>query len=116
MPQSFNSFDEFWAFYLRAHANPKTRALHIAGTTLSIALLAAALAALGSDRGSALPWLIGVALAGYGPAWIGHFVFEGNRPATFGNPLWSLVADLRMSWLWATGALKPELARAGVAP
>jgi hypothetical protein len=114
MPHSFNSFDEFWAFYLRAHGKPQTRALHIAGTMLSIAFLAAALAALGSDRGSPLPWLIGAALAGYGFAWIGHFVFEGNRPATFEHPLWSLLADLRMSWLWATGALKPELERAGV--
>ena len=120
MPQSFNSFDEFWAFYLRAHGKPQTRALHIAGTMLSIAFLAAALAALGSDPRSPLSWLIGAALAGcaalagYGFAWIGHFVFEGNRPATFEHPLWSLLADLRMSWLWATGILKPELERAGV--
>ncbi len=101
MPQSFNSFDEFWAFYLRAHAKPLTRALHIAGTMLSFAFLAAALAALGSDPGSPLSWLIGAALAAcaltaYGFAWIGHFVFEGNRPATFEHPLWSLLADLRM--------------------
>ena len=115
--KQFDSFDDFW-FYLREHGKPVTRGLHIAGTTLSIGFLAAALAALGKDRrypdSRPLPWLIGAALAGYGPAWIGHFVFEGNRPATFEHPVWSLLSDLKMSWLWATGALEPELKRVGL--
>jgi hypothetical protein len=115
MPHAFNSFDEFWPFYLREHGKPETRGLHIAGTTLSLAFLVAALAELSRDRredgGGPLPWLIGAALAGYGPAWIGHFVFEGNQPATFKHPLWSLLADLRMSWLWVTGALEGELTK-----
>ena len=85
------------------------------GTTLSVAFLAAALAELSRDRreddGGPLRWLIGAALAGYGPAWIGHFVFEGNCPATFKHPLWSLLADLKMSWLWLTGDLEAELSR-----
>jgi hypothetical protein len=107
------SFEQFWPHYLREHGKSETRALHVAGTTLSLAFLAVGLAALSRDRhegdSSPLPWFIGAALAGYGPAWIGHFVFEGNRPATFQHPLWSLLADLRMSWLWVTGELDVEL-------
>lgn len=117
MPQSCDTFEEFWRYYLREHGQPETRGLHIAGTTLSIAFLAAGLAAFARNPrepdSSPLPWFIGAALAGYGPAWIGHFVFEGNRPATFEHPLWSLMADLRMSWLWATGDLAPELKKLG---
>src|SRR4051794_19134523 len=75
MAQSSKSFEDFWTFYLREHGKPVTRGLHIAGTTLSIGFLATALAALANDRSdrdsSPLPWLIGAALAGYGPAWIG---------------------------------------------
>jgi hypothetical protein len=31
LPQSFNTFDEFWRFYLREHAQPETPRPHIAG-------------------------------------------------------------------------------------
>ncbi|HEY3638431.1 MAG TPA: DUF962 domain-containing protein, partial [Rhizomicrobium sp.] len=99
---------DFWLYYLREHANPRTRCLHYLGTGLATAAM---LATILLQRW----WLAPVALlAGYGPAWIAHFFVEKNRPATFKYPLWSLVSDYRMAFIWATGRLGPELAKAGI--
>ena len=99
------TYAAFWPFYLGEHSRPACRALHYLGTLAAFACLAAAVATLNA-------WfLAGAALAGYGPAWIGHFVIEGNRPASFRHPLWSLRGDLHMLALAATGRLGAELAR-----
>jgi hypothetical protein len=106
----FRSFAEFWPFYLREHSCAATRALHYAGT--SLVFLLAALALLSGE------WrlLAAVPVAGYGLAWLSHAAVEHNRPATFTHPLWSLAADFRMWWLWATRRLDRELAAAGLQP
>ena len=106
----YTSFGDFWPHYLREHSRPATRRLHYAGTGL-VLLVAAAAAATGDWR-----LLVALPVAGYGFAWFSHAVVERNRPATFTYPFWSLAADFRMGWLWATGRLDSELARAGVAP
>ncbi|MBV8976769.1 MAG: DUF962 domain-containing protein [Alphaproteobacteria bacterium] len=104
------SYDEFWPFYLQEHAKPTTRALHYAGTAVSLVCLGAA-AVLRE------PWfLLGALFGGYGFAWVGHFFVERNRPATFTYPLWSLISDYRMTWRWATGRLGGDLVRAGLDP
>ena len=75
----FRSFEQFFAHYLREHGHPGTRALHFAGTGLATFLLVAAL----TNR-RWRPWLLLAApIAGYGPAWLAHFLVERNRPATF---------------------------------
>ena len=100
--------DAFWLRYLRAHADPRTRALHATGTTLATAVLGTAIARRD-------PRLLGAALVcGYGFAWYSHAFIERNKPETFSAPLRSLASDYRMWWMMLTGTLDPELARAGV--
>jgi hypothetical protein len=109
MPQTerITTFSEFWRYYLREHSRPACRALHYAGTVCSFGAIAAAI--------FISPWwLFAVPVVGYGPAWIGHFVIEKNKPATFGYPLWSLISDYRMVGLAAIGRLRPELDRASL--
>lgn len=104
----FATYDEFWPHYLRAHANPLTRLVHVVGTVT--AALIAVWALLFGDPA----WLLLALAVGYGLAWASHWLVEGNRPATFGHPLWSLASDLRMAWLMMTGRLREELRRAGL--
>jgi hypothetical protein len=99
------SYGEFWPRYLGAHADPRTRALHYLGTLAAAALVGLAAA----DRD--WRWLVAVPIVGYGPAWLGHAVFERNRPETFAHPAWSLLSDLRMLGLFLTGRLAGEIRR-----
>ena len=59
-------------------------------------------------------WLVAMPVAGYFFAWVSHAFVERNKPATFVHPLWSLVSDFRMFFMWITGRLGPELDKAGV--
>ena len=104
------SYAEFWGRYLSAHADPRTRALHYAGTLGGLAALAAA--AVARDW----RWLVAAPVVGYGCAWLGHAVFERNRPQTFGHPAWSLLSDVRMLTLFCAGRLGAELRRVGIYP
>ena len=101
-------FRDFWPYYLQEHARPGTRALHYAGTTLVVGLLAFAPLTPRWWLVAALP------VAGYGFAWAAHALVERNRPATFRYPLWSLRADFLMWLRFATGHMGRDLARAGV--
>lgn len=106
--REYRTFSTFWPFYLREHAKPLTRAFHYCGTTLALTCLAIALV-------TADPWwIIGMPLSGYFFAWASHMSVERNRPATFTYPLWSLIADFRMFFLFVAGRLGPELRRAGI--
>ena len=85
----FRSFREFYAYYLTEHACPRCRLLHFIGTSIVIGLTIAAILTR---------WwlLLLLPIVGYGFAWVGHLVFERNRPATFRNPFYSLLADFVM--------------------
>ncbi|MBX3700618.1 MAG: DUF962 domain-containing protein [Dokdonella sp.] len=83
----YANFREFYRFYLSEHADRNCRRLHFIGSTLVLVVLAVALVS-GQAR-----WLWLAPLAGYGCAWIGHFAFEHNRPATFRHPFYSLAGD-----------------------
>lgn len=88
----FKSFTEFYPFYLNEHKNLTCRQLHFYGTSGVIALLL-----LFFFTGNPLT-LLALPVVGYGFAWVGHFVFEKNRPATFKHPFYSLMGDFRMFW------------------
>jgi hypothetical protein len=105
MAPTLSSYEEFWPYYVSEHMEPITRHLHFVGTTLVLAALVAGVAV------SPL-WLLAAPLFGYGFAWVGHFFFEHNRPATFTHPLWSLRADFRMFRLTLLGRMPAELERA----
>ena len=83
----FNSFAEFYPYYLSEHENLTCRRLHFVGSTLILVLLAYTL----MTEQWVLLWLIPV--LGYGFAWTGHFFFEHNKPATFKYPFYSLLGD-----------------------
>jgi len=95
----YTSFAAFYPFYLSQHENRTCRRLHVLGSSLVLAVLAYALATQN--------WwcLLLVPVIGYGFAWVGHFRFEHNRPATFTYPLYSLMGDWAMFWQVLSGKL-----------
>jgi len=83
----FNSFKEFYPFYLSQHSKSSTKILHVIGSLGVISML------FYSFYTSNFKILCYLPLCGYGFAWIGHFFFEKNKPATFEFPLYSFVGD-----------------------
>jgi len=108
-PDHFESFDAFYPYYLNEHRNPVCKRLHFLGTSLFIATFFGILL----TGHWYLFWLL--AVFGYGFAWLGHFGFEKNRPASFKFPLYSLRGDFTMSYHLAIGRLSFE-ADAGLKP
>lgn len=90
--ERYRTFSEFYPFYLSEHENAVSRRLHFTGTSIAVILLLAALA-------TGQWWLALAALIqGYAFAWVGHFFFEHNRPATFRYPIFSFMGDWRLWW------------------
>lgn len=96
----YRSFAEFYPFYLSQHANIVCRRLHFVGSLLVLAVIAYSIVT-GSYR-----WLLVVPVIGYGFAWLGHFGFEKNRPATFTYPIYSLRGDWLMFFQMLSGRIK----------
>ncbi len=110
MARRFQSFAEFWPFYLGEHRKPGTRAVHVVGTFLLLACLVAA--AVTFDW----RWLVAAPIAVYGIAWPAHFFIEKNRPATFQHPFYSMAGDFKMVFVTLTGRISGELQRLPPAP
>ena len=96
----YQSFGDFYPFYLSQHADTTCRRLHVVGSMLVLMLIAAA-----ALTGAWLALLL-VPVVGYGFAWVGHFRFERNKPATFEYPLYSLMGDWVMFWQVLTGRIR----------
>ncbi len=100
--KQFADYDEFWPFYLSQHSKPKTRAWHFVGTSFVFLFIIFAVFVKW--------WLVFLApVVAYGLAWYSHFLIEGNKPATFGHPVWSLRADFRMYFYILRGKIGEEL-------
>jgi hypothetical protein len=99
-PDSFSSFEQFYPYYLSEHSNLTCRRLHFVGSSLVLVVLAWILA----TASWAMIWLLPV--LGYGFAWVGHFFFEKNKPATFTYPLYSFMGDWVMFKDILTGKIR----------
>ena len=95
----YTRFSEFYPFYLSQHQSRLCRRAHFLGSSSALAALVQFAASLDPV------WLLVALASGYGAAWIGHAVFEKNRPATFSHPLYSLMGDWVMYWQMLTGKL-----------
>jgi hypothetical protein len=97
--QKFNSLKEFYPHYLSEHKNAVSRTLHFIGT---VAVLFFLILGISTEH-----WIVFacIPLVGYGFAWIGHAVFEKNKPATFKYPFYSLASDFIMFWELLTGKI-----------
>lgn len=98
--KQYKSFAEFYPFYLQEHSNLSCRRLHFVGSSLVLATIIFALVT------QQWVWLWLIPLLGYGFAWVGHFFFEKNKPATFTYPIYSFVGDWVMYKDILTGKLK----------
>lgn len=101
--ERFQSFEEFFPYYLSEHSVRANRLLHFIGTSLGVCTVIAAIAVRRPQLAVLAPVL------GYGFAWFGHFVVERNKPASFKYPWWSFLGDFRMYRLMLTGGVQPVL-------
>ena len=100
-----HQIDDFWPGYVAQHADPTNRRLHFIGNTYLFIGLSAALA----RRSPGLAAFI--IFSAYAVAWVGHFIFERNIPATLHHPILAGVCDMimyRKMWL---GEMEAETAR-----
>lgn len=96
-------WNDFWLFYLSQHRNRMNRVFHFVASSLAYFFILQAIYGQ-----SWMPILYGLFTC-YGFAWMGHFFFEKNRPATFRYPLYSFISDFRMHFLMLTANLNPHL-------
>lgn len=90
--ERYKSLSDFYPFYLTEHLNPVSRTLHFVGTSIVCMMF---FTAIFTQHWSLMLY---IPLIGYGFAWVGHFFFEKNKPATFQYPLWSLASDFKLFW------------------
>ncbi len=84
------SFGEFWDRYEELHANPRTRAAHVAATASAIGLVALAVA----RRSWKLALLAPV--VDYTIAQLSHRTIDGTRTHPTRKPLWHARAEWRL--------------------
>ena len=106
MEKKYQTLKDFYPYYLTEHADPTCRLFHYIGTTLVIGI-AVAMIVTGK-----LWFFFLLPLAGYSFAWMGHFIFEKNKPATFQYPSYSLASDFIMYYHFLTGQVDQKVEEA----
>ena len=99
MSQRFTTFRAFYPFYLADHSNRTCRRLQFVGSCVVLGVVAAAIVSVNAW------WLLAALFSGYGFAWVGHFFFEHNKPATFKYPFYSFAGDWVMFKDMLTGKI-----------
>lgn len=84
------NYHKFYRFYLTEHRNIMSRRLHVVGSSVGLYFFSKAI------RQRKAKYFVYGLLSGYACAWIGHFIFEKNKPASFKQPLYSFISDWRM--------------------
>ncbi len=90
MSKEYQSLAEFYPYYLQEHSNRICRRMHFIGSSAGLIFLGVAIFTLNPL------WLLAGLLSGYFCAWVGHFFFEHNKPATFKYPWLSFQGDWLM--------------------
>mmetsp|Transcript_33800 Transcript_33800/g.35103 ORF Transcript_33800/g.35103 Transcript_33800/m.35103 type:complete len:119 (+) Transcript_33800:17-373(+) len=88
--QDFHSFAEYYPYYLTQHRSYINRCIHVVSSSFCISFLLYQL-----FFGKVL-FILLCPCIDYFPAWIGHFYFEQNKPATFNYPYLSYLGDYVM--------------------
>lgn len=101
--KKYTSLKDFYPYYLTEHQDKTCRSLHFVGTFLLLGVLVLTFV-------MQKWWLFGtIPVLGYGFAWVGHFFFEKNKPATFQYPLYSLASDFIMFYHILTGQIGDKM-------
>lgn len=93
------NYAEFYRFYLTEHQDLNCRRLHFVGSSLGLVAISMAI------KKRQKRYLAYGILAGYACAWLGHFGFEKNKPASFKQPIYSFISDWRMYYHIVTGQI-----------
>ena len=103
--EGFSSFSEFYPYYLSEHRNSTCRYLHYVGSAMALGILLYALTSCNYTV------ITAAFVSGYAFAWVGHFFYEHNKPATFRYPLWSFLADWVMLKDFLLGRINDKMPR-----
>lgn len=106
--KEYKNLKEFWPFYLSQHQNETNRMLHFIGSAGGLFWLSKAI------RKKNPLYLLAGLVNGYGCAWIGHFIYEKNKPATFEYPAESFISDWLLFYTILTNKIEEEMEQAGL--
>ena len=111
IPRPKHTLREYIALYQDEHKQFGTKLTHMIGIPMIVASIPTALVHP--------PAAAGLFVAGWALQYVGHYVFEGNKPAFYGDPYYLLVGPVWVAaeWMQLIGlpvpqGLEPATARA----